>query len=49
MRKLLTQTVAALAIALFWAVSAVGSTVGVTALTTAVTAATSTPAEAGRR
>jgi hypothetical protein len=53
MRKLLTQTVAAVAIALFWCVSAVGTTigttVGVTALATAVNAVTSTPAEAYRR
>ena len=50
--KLLAQTVAAVAIALFWCISAVGTTigtaVGVTTLATAVTAATSTPAEAGR-
>src|SRR5262245_16642628 len=46
--KLLAQTVAATAIAVFWCIStisAVGTTVGVTALTTAI----STPAEAGRR
>ena len=51
--KLLAQTVAAVAIALFWCVSAVGTTVGttvgVTTLAAAVNAATSTPAEAGRR
>ena len=51
--KLLAQTVAAVAIALFWCISAVGTTigttVGVTTLATAVTGATSTPAEAGRR
>jgi hypothetical protein len=52
-RKLLAQAVAAIAIAVFWCISAigttVGTTVGVTTLATAVTAATSTPAEAGRR
>jgi hypothetical protein len=51
--KLLAQTVAAVAIALFWCISAVGTTigtaVGVTSIATAVTAATSTPAEAGYR
>ena len=51
--KLLAQTVAAVAIALFWCISAVGTTigtaVGVTTIATAVTAATSTPAEAGYR
>ena len=51
--KLLAQTVAAIAIAVFWCISAVGTTVGttlgVTTLATAVTGATSTPAEAGRR
>jgi len=50
--KLLAQTVAAMAIAVFWCISTistVGTTVGVSALTTAVTAAFSTPAEAGRR
>ena len=51
--RLLAQTVAAVAIALFWCISAVGTTigtaVGVTTLVTAVTGATSTPAEAGRR
>jgi hypothetical protein len=47
--KLFAKTIAALAIAVFWCVAAVGSTVGVTTLATAVTAATSTPAEAGRR
>ena len=51
--KLLAQTVAAVAIALFWCLSAVGTTigtaVGVTTLATAITAATGTPAEAGRR
>ena len=51
--KLLAQTVAAVAIALFWCISAVGTTIGttlgVTTLATAVTGATSTPAEAGRR
>ena len=49
--KLLAQTVAAVAIALFWCFSAVGTTVGtavgVTTLATAVTGAISTPAEAG--
>jgi len=47
------QTVAAIAIALFWCLSAVGSTVGATlgatTLATAINAVTSTPAEAGRR
>ena len=51
--KLLAQTVAAVAIALFWCFSAVGTTVGtavgVTTLATAVTGAISTPAEAGYR
>ena len=51
--KLLTQTVAAIAIALFWCISTVGTTigttVGVTTLATAVTTAASTPAEAGYR
>jgi hypothetical protein len=50
--KLSAQTVAGMAIAVFWCVSTigtVGTTVGVSALTTAVTAAFSTPAEAGRR
>ena len=51
--KLLAQTVAAAAIALFWCISAVGTTVGttvgVTTLATAINAATSTPAEARRR
>jgi hypothetical protein len=51
--KLLAQTVAAVAIALFWCISAVGTTIGttlgVTTLATAITGATSTPAEAGRR
>ena len=51
--KLLAQTVAAVAIALFWCISAVGTTigtaVGVTSIATAITAATSTPAEAGYR
>ena len=51
--KLLAQTVAAAAIAIFWCVSAVGTTVGtavgVTTLATAINAATSTPAEARRR
>jgi hypothetical protein len=54
-RKLLARGVAAVAIAVFWCLSAlgttVGTTVGVTTLTGAVTAASSTPAEAyyGRR
>jgi hypothetical protein len=52
-RKLLAQAVAAIAIAAYWSISAVGTTVGttvgVTSLATAVTALTSTPAEAGRR
>ena len=51
--KLLAQTIAAVAIAVFWCISAVGTTIGttlgVTTLATAVTAATGTPAEAGRR
>ena len=51
--KLFAQTVAAVAIALFWCVSAVGTTVtttlGVTTLATAVNAVTATPAEARRR
>ena len=50
--KLIGQTVAAAAIALFWCISAVGTTVGttvgITTLASAVTAATSSPAEAGR-
>jgi len=49
----LAKTVAAVAIAAFWCISAVGTTVGtavgVTSLAAAVTAATSTTAEAGRR
>jgi hypothetical protein len=49
-RKLLAQTVAAVAIAVFWCISAVGTTigttVGVTTLATAVNAVSSTPAEA---
>ncbi|MET0500321.1 MAG: hypothetical protein ABW172_02230, partial [Candidatus Binatia bacterium] len=55
-RKLLAQTVAAVAITLFWCISAVGTTIGtaigVTTLATAMTATASTPAEAyyrGRR
>jgi hypothetical protein len=51
--KLLAQTIAAVAIAVFWCVSAVGTTIsttiGVTSLAAAVTAATATTAEAGRR
>jgi hypothetical protein len=51
--RLLAKTFAAVAIAVFWCVSAVGTTigvttVGVTTLAAAVTAATSTPAEARR-
>ena len=49
----LAQTIAAIAIALFWCISAVGTTVGttlgVTTLATAINAVTSTPAEARRR
>ena len=52
-RKLLAKTIAAIAIAMFWSIGAlsttVGTTVGVTTLATAVTAATSTSAEAGYR
>ena len=48
--KLLAKAVAAMAIALFWCISAVGTTVGttvgITSLATAVSTATSTPAEA---
>jgi hypothetical protein len=51
--KLMAQTVAAMAIALFWCISAVGTTVGttvgITTLATAINAATITPAEARRR
>ena len=50
--KVLAKMVAAAAIALFWCISAVGTTVGttvgVTGLATAVNMATSTPAEAYR-
>ena len=50
--KLLAKTVAAAAIAVFWCISAVGTTVGttvgLTTLATAVNAVTSTPAEARR-
>lgn len=50
---LLARTIAATAIALFWCISAVGTTVGttvgVTTLAAAVNAWTVTPAEAGRR
>ena len=50
--KLLARTVAAVAIAVFWCISAVGTTVGttvgLTTLATAVNAVTSTPAEARR-
>jgi hypothetical protein len=46
-RKLLAQTIAAAAIAVFWCISAVGTTVGttvgVTTLATAVNLATATP------
>ena len=49
-RKLLARAVATVAIAVFWCLSALGTTVGtavgVTTLTSAVTAASSTPAEA---
>jgi hypothetical protein len=52
MIKVLAKTVSAAAIAVFWCISAVGTTigttVGVTALATAVNAVTSTPAQAGR-
>jgi hypothetical protein len=52
-RNLLAKTVAAVAIAVFWCISAVGTTVGttvgLTTLATAINAATSTSAEAGRR
>ena len=51
--KALAQTIAAVAIALFWSISAVGTTVGTTAglttLATAINALTITPAEARRR
>ena len=46
--KQLAQTVAAAVIAVFWCISAVGTTVGVSTLATAINAATSTPAEARR-
>jgi len=50
--KVLTQTIAAIAIVVFWCLSAVGTTigttVGVTTLATAINAATSTPAEAAQ-
>ena len=50
--KLLARTIAAVVIAAFWCISAVGTTigttVGVTTLATAINAATSTPAEARR-
>ena len=49
----LARTVAAVAISLFWCISAVvttvGTTVGLTTLATAINAATSTPAEARQR
>jgi hypothetical protein len=52
-RRWLAKSIAAAAIALFWCISAVGTTVGttvgVTTLATAVNVATTTPAEAGRR
>jgi hypothetical protein len=51
--KLFAKTIAAAAIAVFWCLSAVGTTVGttvgVTTLATAINAATSTPAQAYRR
>ena len=43
------RAVAAVAIALFWCISAAGTTVGVSTLATAINAATSTPAEARQR
>lgn len=46
-RKLLAQAVAAMAIAVFWCISTVGTTVGVTSLVTAINAVISTPANAG--
>jgi hypothetical protein len=53
LRKLFAQTVAAIAIVVFWCISmvgtTVGTTVGVTTLATVINAITSTPAEAGRR
>jgi hypothetical protein len=53
LRKVFAKTIAASAIAVFWCVSAVGTTigttVGVTTLATAINAATSTPAQAYRR
>ena len=42
------KTIAAIAIAVVWSISAVATTAGVTTLAAAVTALTSTPAEAGR-
>ena len=49
----LARTVAAVAISLFWCISAVvttvGTTVGLTTLATAINAVTSTPAEARQR
>jgi hypothetical protein len=52
-RRWLAKVVAAATIALFWGISAVGTTVGttvgVTTLATAVNMATTMPAEAGRR
>ena len=52
LRNSLAKTVAAIAIALFWCISAVGATigttVGVTTLATAINAVTSTPAAARR-
>ena len=51
--KILAQTIAAAAIAVFWCFSAVGTTVGtavgVATLATAINSATSIPAEARRR
>ena len=52
-RMLLAKAAAAVAIAVFWCISAIGTTggttVGVTTLATAVNVATAQPAEAGRR
>jgi hypothetical protein len=53
LQKLLAQTIAAIAIIVFWCVSTVGTTigttVGATTLATVINSITSTPAEAGRR
>src|SRR5262245_28835064 len=46
--RLLAKTIAAMAIANFWSINAVGTTAGVTTLATLVTSITGTPAEAGR-